>query len=177
MCSLSNIPAELPSHTEIRGLQLKYCSLLCVSQTLVGRLLAERVDIAITDTQGRTALLHSVIRKHDGITDLILAHHSALVRSRLNERNNSKRWGRSSSGNRGGGEDAGMGEGSGVPEAVSDLQVHTCCCGISFGVTALGSLSEFIYAIIVHIYLSPGEHWAGTPRPENILKYTEFSVK
>lgn len=81
----------------------------------------------MTDAQGRTALLHSVIRKHDSITHLILAHHSALVRSRLNERKGGKRWGRSSSGQRGGGEEAGMGEGSGVPEAVSDLQVGTCC--------------------------------------------------
>lgn len=102
-------------------------SLPCIDQTLVGRLLAERVDISVTDAQGRTALLHSVIRKHDSITHLILAHHSALVRSRLNERKGGKRWGRSSSGQRGGGEEAGMGEGSGVPEAVSDLQVGTCC--------------------------------------------------
>ena len=93
-------------------------------QTLVERLLAERVDISVTDAQGRTALLHSVIRKHDGITHLILAHHSELVRSRLNERKGSKWWGRSSSGQRGG-EEAGMGEGSGVPEAVPDLQVGT----------------------------------------------------
>ena len=48
------------------------------------RLLAEGVDIAVADKQNRTALLHSVISKHDAITHLILAHHSELVRSRLN---------------------------------------------------------------------------------------------
>lgn len=111
----------------------------CVDQTLVERLLAERVDIAVTDAQGRTALLHSVIRKHDGITHLILAHHSALVRSRLNDRKGANRWGRSSSGQRGGGggggEEAGMGKGSGVPEVVSDLQVSSYCCW--FGVSGV----------------------------------------
>eukprot|EP00752_Nemacystus_decipiens_P010771 g9583.t2 len=52
-------------------------------EILVGRLLAEGVDIAVTDTQNRTALLHSIISKHDTITHLLLAHHSELVRSRL----------------------------------------------------------------------------------------------
>lgn len=52
-------------------------------KVLVERLLAEDVDIAVTDTQNRTALLHSVISKHDTITHLLLAHHSELVRSRL----------------------------------------------------------------------------------------------
>lgn len=49
------------------------------------RLLAEGVDIAVTDTQNRTALLHSVISKHDTITHLLLAHHSELVRGRLSD--------------------------------------------------------------------------------------------
>lgn len=43
----------------------------------------EGVDIAVTDTLNRTALLHSVINKHDAITQLLLAHHSELVRDRL----------------------------------------------------------------------------------------------
>lgn len=43
----------------------------------------EGVDIAVTDTLNRTALLHSVISKHDAITQLLLAHHSELVRDRL----------------------------------------------------------------------------------------------
>lgn len=51
-------------------------------KVLVERLLAEGVDIAVADTQNRTALLHSVISKHDAITHLLLAHHSELVRSR-----------------------------------------------------------------------------------------------
>lgn len=50
-------------------------------QTLVERLLAEGVSIAVSDRQSRTALLHSVIRKHDHITHLLLAHHSVLIRS------------------------------------------------------------------------------------------------
>ncbi|CAM9901291.1 unnamed protein product, partial [Ectocarpus sp. 8 AP-2014] len=42
------------------------------NETLVERLLVEGVDIAVTDTLNRTALLHSVISKHDAITQLLL---------------------------------------------------------------------------------------------------------
>lgn len=104
--------------------------LVSYRQTLVERLLGEGVDIAVTDTQSRTALLHSVIRKHDTITHLLLAHHSALVRNRLNatKRRKSDRRLRAvhslqrAEGGREQGGDAGAG-GGGIPDTVSDLQV------------------------------------------------------
>lgn len=98
-------------------------------QTLVARLLAEEVDIAVTDTQSRTALLHSVIGKHDTITQLLVAHHSELVRNRLNTRKGGKASAgrqpsaRSSSQKYGKGGETGKNGASGVPDVVSDLQV------------------------------------------------------
>lgn len=136
------VQTSLPCHTGIPvyrnmallGNPLRTSDFLpCIDQTLVERLLAAKVDIALTDARGRTALLHSVIRKHDSITHLILAHHSALVRSRLNDRKGGNRWGRSSSGQCSGADGVGMGEGSGVPDVVSDLQVGTQCYCFLFG--------------------------------------------
>lgn len=101
------------------------------AQTLVGRLLAEDVDISLTDTQSRTALLHSVIRKHDSITQLLLAHHSALVRNRLNAKGKSTRHALRSvnthviHGSRGRGIGVcEVGAGTGAPGVVSDIQVR-----------------------------------------------------
>ncbi|CAM9253102.1 unnamed protein product, partial [Discosporangium mesarthrocarpum] len=55
--------------------------------TLVESLLAKKVNLAIADNQQRTALLHSVIRKSDDITQILLRHHSALVRKSLSKNN------------------------------------------------------------------------------------------
>lgn len=97
----------------------------------MGRLLAEGVDISLTDTQSRTALLHSVILKHESVTDLLLTHHSSLVRKRLNTRGKSGEdliWRSSAQGDDGLGYNCSEGEsraggGIGVPDDVSDIQV------------------------------------------------------
>ncbi|CAM9167310.1 unnamed protein product [Choristocarpus tenellus] len=51
---------------------------------LVKNLLAKGVNISIADDHQRTALLYSVIKKYDDITQMILRHHSALVRKSIN---------------------------------------------------------------------------------------------
>ncbi|CAN0153274.1 unnamed protein product, partial [Pylaiella littoralis] len=78
LCDTSNIQDPWDGRTSLMT------AVLDNDETLVERLLAEGVDIDICDAQKRTALLHSVISKHDNITHLILAHHSGLVRSQLN---------------------------------------------------------------------------------------------
>lgn len=113
-------------------INVTFSLILCCTQTLVERLLAEGVGISVTDKQRRTALLHSVIHKHDTITHLLLAHHSALVRNRLNTRKGGGKFAvrRSahtgpSTSTRRAARDRRMGGGGGVPDAVSDLQVFT----------------------------------------------------
>lgn len=98
------------------------------------RLLAEGVDIALVDTQSRTALLHSVIHKHDAITDILLAHHSVMVRSRLKgKRTRQDRGAASFRGRAGYGTSSKWGQGEsgvgvavdGAFDAVSGIQVWT----------------------------------------------------
>lgn len=92
------------------------------------RLLAEDVDIAVTDAQSRTALLYSVLHKHDVITYLLLAHHSALVRRHLNTRKSAKHVTvrqhvdvstsfKAGSGSR-------VSHGGSLPDGISDIQVR-----------------------------------------------------
>ncbi|CAM9652718.1 unnamed protein product [Ascophyllum nodosum] len=121
LCDTANIQDPRDGRTSL------ITAVLDNDETLVGRLLAEGVDIGVADKQSRTALLHSVIHKHDAITHLLLAHHSALVSKRLNERKcirstiaRLNRGTRSASSKFGGW--GTTGGGSSVPENVSDLQ-------------------------------------------------------